>query len=164
MSLAQIVSIIALVLLILSRMLLFVILSAVQSQALCQFLHPLWLLTSLCIIHLTSFYVCHCLRHKHRVNVSWFCCWSYIYIFFFWLIELERLIVLPLSRQQRVKAWISPLAPPGAKSSQQRRHAPLCSADHRWGDRKRRFDREQGWLREGVHINTCCRILFKSTN
>lgn len=48
----------------------FVILSAVQSRALREFLHPLPLLTSLRIIHLTSFYGCRCFGHKHCVIVQ----------------------------------------------------------------------------------------------
>lgn len=111
--------------------LLFVILSAVQSCILCEFLHPLSLLTSLCIIYLTSFYGCGCFRHKYIVKKKISTSKHVLVLlleFFFFMGRTGALDCASCNRQQLVGAWISPLAPPGAKSSQQHRRAPLRPA------------------------------------
>lgn len=107
----------------------------------------------LCIIHLTSYYGCRCFRHTHLLknlllmqinSVSWCDCWSYV--------DTEhwrtRSDCASCNMQQLVRAWISPLAPPRAKSSQQRCLAP-CSVLLGWLQMERQSDRE-GCSRDAV--------------
>lgn len=113
-----------------SCLLFFQLFKAGPSVNICIHYHSF---TSLYYSYLTSYYCCRRFRHTHLLknlllmqinSVSSCYCWSY-FDTEYWHTSSD---CVSCNRQQLVRAWISPLAPPRAKSSQQHRLAPLRPA------------------------------------
>lgn len=125
------------------------------------------LFTSLCMIHLTSFYGCRCFGHKHYVkkkrkrflivliNVSWFCCFVFINVENrrTWLCFMQHAAAGGGTDQSR---WHRPGQ--RAASGIATLHSVLLGRSH---PERREEKVLQGWLRESVDFNTCWGILLK---
>lgn len=111
---------------------------------------PLRISASIIASHISLYYsfnpILWCFRHKQCVKTI---CHLRANVLVLAVILTWRVGALDCgscSRQQLVRAWIIPLALPGGKEqpAASPQSPPSCSADHRWRDREREFDREQG--------------------